>query len=168
MTKFTATSESSAEPQPESVTGKWHTFTCDDVCVHLDCGRDGLSSSEARDRLVRYGPNSLPTARPRSAAFRFAMQFHNLLIYVLMVAAGVTGLMGHWIDTSVILAVCILNAVIGFVQEGKAEETLRAISRMLSPQAAVLRDGHRQTIRRKIWCPEMSSCLSPATAYRLI
>jgi magnesium-transporting ATPase (P-type) len=78
--------------------------------------------------------------------WRLARQFHNLLIYVLLAAAFVTGLMAHWVDTGVILAVVLLNAGIGFVQEGKAERALQAIRHMLSPHAMVVRDGHAHDV----------------------
>ena len=68
-------------------------------------------------------------------------QFHNVLIYVLLGAAVVTGALQHWVDTGVILAVVLANAVIGFLQEGKAEAAMAAIREMLAPRAAVLRDG---------------------------
>jgi magnesium-transporting ATPase (P-type) len=73
---------------------------------------------------------------------RFILHFHNVLIYVLMGAALVTGVLQHWVDTAVILAVVLANAVIGFIQEGKAETAMAQIRRILAPKAAVLRDGH--------------------------
>ena len=72
---------------------------------------------------------------------RFRAQFHNVLIYVLLGAAVVTGVLQHWVDTGVILAVVLANAVIGYLQEGKAEAAMAAIRGMLAPRAAVLRDG---------------------------
>ena len=72
---------------------------------------------------------------------RFLAQFHNVLIYVLLGAAVVTGVLQHWVDTGVILAVVLANAVIGYLQEGKAEAAMAAIRGMLAPRAAVLRDG---------------------------
>lgn len=77
---------------------------------------------------------------------RLLAQFDNLLIYILIAAAIVTATMGHWIDTGVILAVVLANTVIGFVQEGKAEQALAAIRHMLSPRANVIRDGHRTSV----------------------
>ncbi len=77
---------------------------------------------------------------------RFLMQFHNVLIYVLIAAAVITAAMGHWVDSLVILGVVVINAAIGFIQEGKAEAALEAIRGMLSPHAQVLRDGRRQEI----------------------
>ncbi len=82
----------------------------------------------------------------RSWLSRFLYQFHNVLIYVLIAAGAVTAILGHWVDASVILGVVVINAVIGFVQEGKAENALRAIRQMLSPNAMVLRDGKKMTI----------------------
>lgn len=77
---------------------------------------------------------------------RFLHQFHNILLYVMMGAAVVTAVLGHWIDTCVLFAAVVINAVIGFVQEGKAESALDAIRAMLSPRAVVVRDGLRQEI----------------------
>ena len=71
---------------------------------------------------------------------------NNVLLYVLIAAALVTGLMGHWVDTFVIIAVVVLNVAIGFVQEGKAEKALQAIRHLLAPHAVVLRDGRQQDI----------------------
>jgi P-type E1-E2 ATPase len=77
---------------------------------------------------------------------RFVLQFHNVLIYVLLAAGCVTLLLGHFIDSAVIFGVVIVNAVIGFVQEGKAERALEAVSAMLASHAIVLRDGQRHEI----------------------
>ena len=112
----------------------------------LDARREGLSRAEARRRLETHGPNSLPEAPRPSPLVRLARQFNNLLILVLIAAAAITAVLGHWIDTFVILAVVVINAVIGFVQEGRAESALEALRDMLAPDAAVLRDGERQTV----------------------
>ncbi|MDX1594637.1 MAG: cation-transporting P-type ATPase [Gammaproteobacteria bacterium] len=125
---------------------RWHAEPIEETLRAFDANRDGLSEKEARARFERDGPNALPPPTRRSALRRFAEQFHNVLIYVLMVAALVTALLGHWIDTGVIVAVVVVNAVIGFLQEGKAERALDAVRGMLSPQALVLRDGARRTI----------------------
>ena len=101
---------------------------------------------EARRRLADHGPNSLPQTRSRRPLLRFLAQFNNVLIYVLLAAAAVTAGLQHWVDTGVILAVVLANAVIGFVQEGKAEAAMAAIRSMLAPRAAVLRDGRRKTL----------------------
>ncbi|WP_420578858.1 cation-transporting P-type ATPase [Oceaniradius stylonematis] len=106
----------------------------------------GLDENGARQRLARYGPNRLPEPKRAGPLARFARQFHNVLIYVLMAAGTTTAMLGHWIDTAVILAVVMVNAIIGFVQEGKAESALAAIRDMLAPRATVLRDGRRRTV----------------------
>ncbi|MGL4443936.1 MAG: HAD-IC family P-type ATPase, partial [Alsobacter sp.] len=112
----------------------------------LDASADGLTGAEAARRLAALGPNRLPEAHGRGPLLRFLAQFHNVLIYVLLGAAAVTGVLQHWVDTGVILAVVLANAVIGFLQEGKAEAAMAAIRGMLAPRAAVLRDGARVTV----------------------
>lgn len=103
----------------------------------------GLSQGEAAARLGKHGPNRLPEPPRRSAILRFLSHFHNILIYVLLGAAAITAGLGHLVDTGVILAVIIANALIGYVQEGRAEQTMDAIRRMLAPRTSVLRDGRR-------------------------
>ena len=105
-----------------------------------------MSHVEAARRLAAHGPNRLPPPKRRSALARFAAQFHNVLIYVLLAAVAVTAALGHYVDSGVILAVVLANTVIGFLQEGKAEAALEAIRNMLSLTAVVLRDGRRREI----------------------
>ncbi len=107
---------------------------------------EGLSAEEAAQRLAQHGANRLPQAPRKHPLLRFLAHFHNVLIYVLLAAAAVTAALGHWIDTGVILAVVVANALIGFIQEGKAEEAMAAIKSMLAPHSAVLRDGRRQRL----------------------
>lgn len=124
----------------------WHTLNHDDVWQRLDSSERGLSAAEAQRRLAAQGPNRLPAPRRPSALRRLLGQFHNLLIYVLLVAAAITAALGDWLDTAVILGVVLINAVIGFVQEGKAERALEAVSAMLARKATVWRDGRRLEI----------------------
>ena len=128
------------------LTRPWHARDTDDVFETLNVTAKGLSGTEALYRKEIFGPNKLPDVKPTSPLVRFLMQFHNVLIYVLLGAAVTTAFLDHWIDTSVIFGVVLINAIIGFIQEGKAEDALRAIRNMLSPQAMVLRDGHRITV----------------------
>jgi magnesium-transporting ATPase (P-type) len=123
-----------------------HSRPATDCLNDLDASTDGLTTPEAARRLTTYGPNRLPEARARGPLVRFLRQFNNVLIYVLIGAATVTGFLQHWIDTGVILAVVLANATIGFIQEGKAETAMAAIRNMLAPRAAVLRNGRRQTV----------------------
>jgi calcium-translocating P-type ATPase len=123
-----------------------HARTAADCLADLNARPEGLTATQAAERLATHGPNRLPEARARGPVLRFLAQFNNVLIYVLLAAAVVTGSLQHWIDTGVILAVVLANAVIGFVQEGKAETAMSAIRQMLAPRAAVLRDGRRVTV----------------------
>ncbi len=128
---------------PEKATPAWHALHLDDVFQRISGRLEGLTATEAEDRLTRFGPNLLKPPKRRGPAERFLLQFHNVLIYVLLAAAVTTALLQHWIDTGVILGVVFINAIIGFIQEGKAEKALAAIRDMLSLQATVLRDGRR-------------------------
>ncbi len=106
----------------------------------------GLTQQEAALRLRQFGPNRLPETATRGCLMRFLSQFHNLLIYVLLGAGTITLLLQHWLDAAVIFGVVLINALIGFLQEGKAEDALRAIRGILSPRAAVVRDNHLLTL----------------------
>lgn len=112
--------------------------------VVRDLGGDptrGLTSGEARARLERDGPNALPAARGRGPVTRFLLQFNSPLIYVLLAAAAVTALLGEHVDAVVILGVVIVNAVVGFVQESRAEKALTALAALTRTSATVVRDG---------------------------
>ncbi len=124
----------------------WHALRGDQALELLNSGHDGLAADEAVRRLERYGHNRLPPPQTRGPLIRLLAQFNNLLIQVLIVAAVVTVLIGHWIDATVIMAVVIVNTVVGFVQEGRAEQALDAIRHMLAPNASVTRDGRRHTL----------------------
>ena len=97
------------------MTQYWHTESVEEVLTSLEVGLRGLQADEVRRRLAAHGPNRIP-APPRPSAWRrFLAQFQNILIYVLLGAASVTALLAHWVDTAVILAVVIINALIGYV-----------------------------------------------------
>ena len=123
-----------------------HTLTGAGALKALAAHREGLSANEAARRLEQHGPNRLPQPARRSPLLRFLAHFHNVLIYVLIGSAVVTAALQHWVDTGVILAVVLVNAVIGYIQEGRAEQAMAAIRDMLAPAAAVLRDGRRQSV----------------------
>lgn len=130
-----------------------HTLAVDDALVAVDGQPNGLSAHEAAVRLARHGPNRLPEPPRRSSVLRFLSHFHNVLIYVLLGAALVTAALGHFVDSGVILAVVIANAVIGFIQEGRAEQAMDAIRQMLAPRSSVLRDGERCSIDSTLLVP---------------
>ncbi|MGQ4274436.1 cation-transporting P-type ATPase [Terrihabitans sp. B22-R8] len=121
-------------------------MTGDLALERLDSQRTGLEETEVRNRLERYGPNSLPAAPGVHPLLRFLAQFNSALIYFLIAAAFAAMLLGHAIDAAVILIVVLVNAIVGFVQEGKAERALGAIRDLISPQAVVLRGGQRLAV----------------------
>ena len=99
-----------------------HSISSDEALGALNTLSNGLTQAEAEKRFSSFGPNRLPQAPKRSAFVRFFLYFHNILIYVLLGAALITSPLGHWVDTGVILAVVLVNGIIGFIQEGKTEE----------------------------------------------
>ena len=131
----------------------WHTLTAQQALAAQNATADGLGPEEATRRLTEHGPNRLTPPRRRGPLLRFLLQFHNVLIYVLLAAAAVTALLAHWVDTAVIVGVVVINAIIGFIQEGKAEQAMEAIRRMLSPEATVLRGGKRIVVAAETLVP---------------
>jgi magnesium-transporting ATPase (P-type) len=124
----------------------WHSFTVDAVIQTLNTHRRGLSGGEAAARLATYGPNELPEPPRRHPILRFLAQFNSALIYFLLAAALAASALGHIVDAGVIVAVVLINAIVGYIQEDKAERALGAIRKLVSSQANVLRDGRRITI----------------------
>ena len=124
----------------------WHTLESAEVLAELDTSGEGLDLAEAARRLVLNGPNQLPAPPRTHPVLRFLAQFNNVLIYFLLAAAAAAGFLGHVVDAAVIVAVVLINAVVGFVQEGKAEKALDAIRDMIAPHATVLREGKRHKI----------------------
>jgi magnesium-transporting ATPase (P-type) len=124
----------------------WHSLSTEQVREKLSANDGGLTDADAAIRLHTYGANHLPQTTGRSAIGRLLMQCHNVLIYVLLVSAGIAAALAQWLDMAVIIAVVVANAVIGFVQEGKAEKAMSTLHQMLSPLARVLRNGQPITL----------------------
>ena len=131
----------------------WHTLSSEQVLQELETAPGGLSAAEAARRLAIHGLNQLRPPQQRGPLLRFLLQFHNVLIYVLLAAAATTAALGHPIDTAVIIGVVVINAIVGFIQEGKAESALAAIRNMLSLKAMALRDGQRREIAAETLVP---------------
>ncbi len=131
---------------PEAPQALPYTQNSADVLASLHTTADGLTSDQAARRLAKFGRNEPPAVSRKNVVLRFLAHFNNVLIYVLIGSATVTFILGHLVDTTVILAVVLANACIGFVQEGRAEKAMEAIHKMLVPKAAVLRDGRRISI----------------------
>ena len=125
----------------------WHALPADDVMKQLATSiEQGLDTGEAQHRLQKYGPNRLPEGKTRGPFARFLAQFNNILVYVLL-GAGFTKLMLNlWLDAGIIFAVVILNGLLGFIQEGKAEKALDSIRNMLSAEARTTRGGETRMI----------------------
>lgn len=131
----------------------WFSRSTDDVLVDLESSKDGLSSQEGEDRLRRFGSNRLRESNRIPCWKRFFLQFHSALIYVLLVTALVTLLLGHWVDSGVIVGVVVINAIIGLIQESKAEQAIDSLKKMLAPLAIALRDGRKITLEAEKLVP---------------
>jgi len=127
-------------------TPDWYRLTAEDVAERLDTSPEGLTAEQSRKRLEQYGPNRLPEEKGTHPAVIFIRQFASPLIYILLIAAVVTFFLEEYKDTLVIAAVLILNALIGFIQEYKAEESVMALRKMVVPRARILRDGHEREV----------------------
>ncbi|NNL56847.1 MAG: HAD-IC family P-type ATPase, partial [Pseudomonadales bacterium] len=123
-----------------------HASDTAELFANLQSFEHGLSDDEALARKKRFGPNQLPLAPPRPAWHRLLAQFDNVLIYVLIGSGIASLLLGHLVDAAVIFAVVIINAIVGFIQEGKAEDALRAIMSMTRTRCMVVRGGALELI----------------------
>ena len=137
---------SASAPDKPFEPGDWHTLSAEEVLENLRVKESGISSEEAAHRLEHYGPNQL-TEAPRPGFLRLLWeQFNNFIVMLLIVAAVVSAVLGEWIDASAIMTIVVLNAVLGIVQEQRAEEALAALKKLAAPEAHVMRDGKRTTI----------------------
>jgi magnesium-transporting ATPase (P-type) len=136
-----------ANANTDSDSAAWHAVSAAEVVKRLATnGEKGLDAAEASTRLQKYGPNRLPEGKKRGPFMRFLAQFNNILVYVLL-GAGFTKLMLNlWVDAGIIFGVVVLNALLGFIQEGKAEKALDSIRNMLSAEARTVRGGETRMI----------------------
>jgi Ca2+-transporting ATPase len=138
---------------------QWHSLTVDEVCLKLESSLQGLSSEEASIRLNKYGFNELRKIRRFSALRIFANQFKSIFVLMLIVAALISAVMsmqrglGELTDSAVIMAIVLINAIIGFFQEYKSEKTLEAMQKLTTPKARVLRDGEVKSIEARLLVP---------------
>jgi P-type Ca2+ transporter type 2C len=135
---------SSVEPRSQSGMQDptaWHTLTVEQAFQAVESGPAGLSEGEVAARRARVGANVLADAKPIRMSAILARQFRSLLVGLLVVAGLVAGLLGEWLDASAILAIVVLNALIGFFQEWRAEQSIAALRRLTAPQAKVRRGG---------------------------
>lgn len=125
---------------------EWHTLSPVEVLKHFEVQENGLTSEEAKRRLEYYGPNQLKEA-PRPTFLQMLWeQLNNFVVILLIVASGISALLGDYVEAAAIMAIVVLNAILGIVQERRAEEALAALKKLAAPDAHVMRDGRRQTI----------------------
>ncbi|MFC1919642.1 cation-translocating P-type ATPase [Chloroflexota bacterium] len=128
-----------------SISNTWYQLSAAEVMHFLGVDQLGLTSDEAKSRLKKYGCNEL-VFKKRGPLKRFLLQFHSALVYVLLAAAAVTAFLGMWVDAGVIFAVVLVNTIIGFIQEGRAEASMEALKGMMVSICTVLRDGKQKDI----------------------
>jgi magnesium-transporting ATPase (P-type) len=132
----------------------WHAMSREEVENKLRVDPSlGLDAAEAAERLKTYGPNRLPQGKKKGPLIRFLAQFNNILVYVLLIAGFIKLMLSLWLDASIIFAVVILNSLLGFLQEGRAEKALDSIRNMLSAEARAVRGGETRLIAAEDLAP---------------
>ncbi|MFO7772624.1 MAG: HAD-IC family P-type ATPase [Dehalococcoidia bacterium] len=126
---------------------QWHNLSPNQVLDKLNSARSGISASEARNRLQEHGPNQLERKKKAPAILLFLRQFRSPLVYILVAAAIVEFFVGKYVDAAVILAVLLLMAAIGFIQEGRAEKAMEALMELAAPKTKVRRNGKVEEIQ---------------------
>ena len=123
---------------------KWHAMSESEVAQFLQTDIEtGLRENEAKQRSVKFGPNEIKGKHGKSAFIRFLQEFNQPLIYILLIAGFVTLLLKDWVDAGVIIAVTFINAIIGFIQESKAENAIAALAKIVTTEATVIRDSQK-------------------------
>jgi Ca2+-transporting ATPase len=136
-----------SEEHRDQAQESWHQLGVDEVADRLSTSRhQGLSEEEAKRRIEQYGPNQLEEAPATSFLEMLWEQFNNFVVWLLVAAALISGFLSEWIEAAAIMAIVILNAGFGILQERRAEQALAALRKLASPDAHVLRSGHRLTI----------------------
>ncbi len=132
--------------QQETKEQEWHALKAEEVLNHLEVQNDGLTSAEVEKRLQQYGPNQLEEApRPGFLALLWG-QLNNFVVILLIVASVISALLGDYVEAAAIMAIVVLNSVLGIVQEQRAEQALAALKKLAAPEAQVLRDGSRKSV----------------------
>jgi cation-transporting P-type ATPase F len=133
---------------------QWHHLSAHEVSELLGSHPEiGLTTTEVAERQARFGPNEITARPPRSAWIRFLLQFHQPLIYILLAATAITVALQEWVDAGVIFGVVLVNAIVGFLQEAKAENAIAALARMVTTEATVIRDRKKHRIASRELVP---------------
>ncbi|MBN2883857.1 MAG: HAD-IC family P-type ATPase, partial [Clostridia bacterium] len=127
----------------------WHVLELEEIYSSLATGENGLTEEEAEKRLIEHGKNMLSEKKKKTLLGRFFYQFKDVMVLVLLVAAIIAGAFGEWADSLIILAIVIINAIIGVFQESKAEKALEALMSMSKPYANIVRNGIVNSIKRE-------------------
>jgi cation-transporting ATPase F len=132
----------------EELTGiTWHSLTAEEAIGRLKSDPiGGLTPAEVESRLKRFGPNRVSRQEKLSEWVRFLLQFHQPLLYILLAATVISGALGEWVDAAVIFGVVFINAVIGYLQEAKAEKAIDSLAKMVVTEATIRRNGRQQRI----------------------
>jgi len=140
----------------------WHQLQAEEVVRLLGVDlKTGLSEAEVKHRLEKFGPNVVRAHPGTPAWLKFLQQFNQPLVYILLLAGGVTAFLAEWVDTSVIAGVVLVNAIVGFLQETKAEKAIEALARMVVTETTVRRDGRQQRVRSESLVPGDVVLLQP-------
>ncbi len=138
---------------PPDLAIQWHSLPAEDALARLEVPAQGLSLEEVARRLEKYGPNEL-REKPRPTFLQLVLaQFNNFIVILLIIASVISALLGDWIEAGVIMLIVLLNAILGVVQESRAEESLAALKKMAAPECQVLRDGQRVTVAARALVP---------------
>ncbi|MBZ0092293.1 MAG: cation-transporting P-type ATPase, partial [Sulfuricellaceae bacterium] len=133
--------------RPDPAGKNWHRLSAAEViALQRSDASQGLDEAEAVHRQARFGANSITPARRTPPWLRLLLQFHQPLIYILTISAAITALLQEWVDASVIFGVVLVNALIGYMQESKAENAIDALSRIVTTRSTVVRDGRKRVI----------------------
>ncbi|MDP3070845.1 MAG: cation-transporting P-type ATPase [Opitutaceae bacterium] len=132
----------------------WHHLPTEEALQFLDVNLStGLSAAEVLRRQKQFGPNRVTARRSTPAWVKFIQQFNQPLVYILLLAVGVTAFLGEWVDSTVIFGVVLINAIVGFLQEAKAEKAIEALAQMVATETTVRRDGRKQRIHSEQLVP---------------
>lgn len=131
----------------------WHSLDLEDVLVELDAPLQGLTTEQVAERVERYGFNELKE-KPRPTFLQLVIaQLNNFIVILLIVASIISALLGDWIEAGVIMMIVVLNAILGVIQESRAEEALAALKKMAAPETQVLRNGQRVSVAARNLVP---------------
>ena len=125
---------------------KWHNLSSDEALQRLTSRRSGLTEVEAKERLARFGPNELKSAKKISPWMLFLEQFKSILIIILLIAVVLSAVIGEPIDAIIIGVIILFACGLGFIQEYRAEKAMEALKKMAAPTASVIRDGNEEEI----------------------